>query len=65
MWSTQFNALNNQLHALQNAVAEATLEHEDLLAKVQSQDRIEWIELTLMRELGMVPEGQKKVFFSK
>ncbi len=63
VWKNQFNALNTQLHELQNALAKASLEYENLLAKVESQDNIQWIELTLMRELGMVPEGQKKVLF--
>jgi hypothetical protein len=65
VWSNQFNALNAQLHELQTALTEASLRHENLLAQVQSQEDIQWIELTLMRELGMVPEGQRKVFFSK
>lgn len=31
--------------------------------QIQSQADLEWIELTLMSELGLVPEGQRKVFF--
>jgi hypothetical protein len=65
VWSHQFNALNTQLLELQAARSKASLEHDRLLAQVESQNDIDWIELTLMRELGMVPEGQKKVFFTK
>ncbi len=64
-WSYQFNALNAQLKDLQAAKAKASLEHDVLLAKVESQNDLDWIELTLMRELGLVPEGQRKVFFTK
>ena len=64
-WSFQFNTLNAQLQELQTATAKASIEHEVLLAKVESQNDLDWIELTLMRELGLVPEGQKKVFFTK
>lgn len=35
-----------------------------LLRQIQSQKEPAWIELTLMRVLGMAPEDQKKVFFS-
>ncbi|MBA3603439.1 MAG: hypothetical protein H0W50_07315 [Parachlamydiaceae bacterium] len=65
VWSYQFNSLNAQLHELQSAKTKALLQHDMLLAQVESQNDIDWIELTLMRELGMVPEGQKKVFFTK
>lgn len=65
MWSYQFNTLNTQLQELQAAKTKASAEHDALLAQVESQNDIDWIELTLMRELGMVPEGQRKVFFTK
>lgn len=35
-----------------------------LLRQIRSQKDPAWIELTLMRVLGMVPDDQKKVFFS-
>lgn len=36
---------------------------EDLKLQVNSQSDPSWIELTLIKELGLVPEGQTKVFF--
>lgn len=38
-------------------------QQEDLALQVSSQNDPEWIQMTLMRELGLVPEGQMKVFF--
>lgn len=65
MWSNQFNIFNAQLQELQAAKAKALREHEMLLALVHSQEDNDWIELTLMKELGMVPEGHRKVLFTK
>ena len=38
-------------------------EQEDLKMRINSQSDPAWIELVLMRGLGLVPEGQKKVYF--
>ncbi len=35
----------------------------DLQDQISSQDDPAWVELTLIRCLGLVPEGQKKVIF--
>lgn len=40
-------------------------EREDLQARISSQEDPAWIELILMRDLGVVPEGFLKVHFSK
>lgn len=37
--------------------------YASLSGQIQSQSDPAWIELTLMKELGVVPEGQKKVYF--
>ena len=39
--------------------------HDDLVLQICSQSDPDWIELTLKRQLGVVPEGQKKVYFKK
>lgn len=42
----------------------ALLDHQDnLLRQINSQSDPAWIELTLIKILGLVPEGQKKVVF--
>jgi len=38
---------------------------EDLMLQIQSQSDPSWVELTLMRKLGLIPEGQSKVYFEK
>lgn len=43
----------------------AALEHDDLLLQICAQNDPEWVELVLMRRLGLVPEGQVKVYFEK
>ena len=40
-------------------------EKEDLVLKIHSQSDPAWIELMLMQELGVVPEGHLKVYFTK
>ena len=36
---------------------------EELKLQIASQNDPEWIEMTLKKELGLVPEGEKKVHF--
>jgi hypothetical protein len=38
---------------------------EDLLLELHSQNDPAWIEMTLMKQLGVVPEGHMKVYFKK
>jgi hypothetical protein len=38
-------------------------EREDLVLQIGSQNEVEWIEMVLKKRLGVVPEGQTKVFF--
>lgn len=41
----------------------ALTDKEELLLKLSSQSDPHWVEMTLMRGLGVVPEGQTKVLF--
>ena len=43
----------------------AFAEREDLRLKIASQTDPAWIEMILMRDLGVVPEGWLKVHFKK
>lgn len=43
--------------------ASAEQEREQLLLQLNSQKDPEWIRMTLMKRLGLVPEGQVKVYF--
>jgi hypothetical protein len=40
-------------------------EREDLLLQLESQNDPAWIEMVLMKGIGVVPDGQIKVFFEK
>ncbi len=48
---------------LSRTLLEAQLSRENLKQQITSQEDPEWIALVLMRELGLVPEGQRKVYF--
>lgn len=43
----------------------AYAEKEELLLKIASQSDPAWIEMVLMRDLGVVPEGWLKVHFKR
>lgn len=40
-------------------------EQKELCLQIQSQNDPAWIELILKKNLGMVPEGQVKVYFER
>lgn len=42
---------------------DATVLQEKLMLEINSQSDPAWVELVLMKGLGLVPEGQTKVFF--
>jgi hypothetical protein len=56
-------ALSLKLEELEEKRQMLLKEHEELVLAVGSQSDPEWIQLTLMKGLGLVPEGQKKVYF--
>lgn len=58
-----YNELTRQLAQLQKAKEKAVTEQQDLLSQISSQNDPDWIELTLIRVLGLVPEGQQKIYF--
>ena len=58
-----YQQLTDQWTSLQKEKEQALLHQQSLQLQINSQSDVAWIELTLMRELGLVPEGQQKVFF--
>lgn len=56
-------ALDRHLKTLDNEKATLLQEREDLLLQINSQSDPAWIQLILMKGLGLVPEGQLKVYF--
>ena len=62
---TDYNRLHDHWVALAHEKDEALARHEDLCLQIHSQSDPAWVELILMKKLGLVPEGQTKVFFMK
>ena len=58
-----YQQLNEQQRSLQEEKQLALEEQHRLQRQINSQQDLAWIELTLMKELGVVPEGQKKIYF--
>ena len=56
--------LTIQLKQLKSEKEKALDLQKSLLMQINSQSDPAWIELTLRKVLGVVPEGQTKVFFT-
>ena len=54
-----------RLEEMEKEKAHAIQEKEDLQLRIASQSDPSWIEMILMRDLGVVPEGFLKVHFTK
>ena len=52
-----------RLYELQQQKTHALQHQQQLLLQIHSQSDPKWIEMLLKRELGMVQEGQVKVYF--
>lgn len=55
--------LQKKLLELKEEKARALQIEADLQLQIDSQNDHDWVELVLMRKLGLVPEGQKKFLF--
>lgn len=53
----------SQLSSLEQEKQEALAQQEELRAEIESQKDPAFIEMVLKRNLGLVPEGQVKVYF--
>jgi hypothetical protein len=58
-----YQEMAGRLQSLEKEKALAVVEQEDLLLQIQSQSDPAWVEMVLKRNLGLVPEGQTKVYF--
>lgn len=58
-----YKQLKEQSLALQQQKQEALKQQQNLQLQINSQSDLAWIELTLMKGLGLVPEGEQKVYF--
>ena len=57
--------LQNRLSSLEEEKMLVMNEQEELSLKMNSQSDPDWVEMILMRELGLVPKGKLKVHFAK
>ena len=55
--------LETYLYSLKSEKQRVLEEKEELMLNIDSQKDPAWIELTLMKGLGLVPEGTIKVYF--
>ncbi len=55
--------LESRFQALEQEKSVVVEQQNELMLQVQSQSDPAWIEMTLMKGLGLVPEGQRKVYF--
>lgn len=60
----ELSALRSQLSQLQQEMTQLRGKNEDLTLQINSQSDPEYVELILRKGLGLVPEGQTKVYFS-
>jgi hypothetical protein len=54
-----------RLSETEKEIRGALAERDELISRLQSQDDPAWIEIVLMRDLGVVPDGWIKVHFTK
>ena len=57
--------LNLRQKELLQEKQQAEEKHQELLMQVESEQDPAWVEMMLMKGLGVVPEGQRKVLFNK
>jgi hypothetical protein len=62
-WNALYQQLTEQSLSLQKEKQEALHHQENLRRQINSQSDLAWVELTLMKGSGLVPEGQQKVYF--
>lgn len=61
----EIRSLKYRVQELKKEKEIAENQKEELLLRIQSQNDPAWIEMVLMKELGVVPEGYIKVHFQK
>ena len=59
-----FSKLHHQYTGLLQEKKQLEIQRESLLRQINSQSDPDWVELTLMKGLGLVAEGQTKVLFT-
>jgi hypothetical protein len=60
----EIRGLERRYARLEQKKIELLADREELCAQIQSQSDPAWVEMILMRELGVVPEGWLKIHFN-
>ena len=60
-----YQQLTEQSAQLQQEKQRALQQQQDLQLQINSQSDLAWIELTLIKGLGLIPEGYQKIYFTK
>ena len=60
-----FSDLSQRLHEMERDKLALSQDREELALQLQSETDPAWVEMLLMKELGVVPEGWTKVHFTK
>ncbi len=63
--NAEFSRLHEHYKELLQEKQRSLAMQKELLLKINSESDPAWVELALMKELGLVPEGQTKVLFVK
>jgi len=63
--TTIFSDLTMRMQEMEKEKLAVFQEQEDLALQLQSETDPAWVEMLLMKELGVVPEGWTKVHFTK
>lgn len=61
----EIQALQTRFSLLQNQIRDSSQIKEELYQQICSQSDPAWIELVLMKQLGVVPDGYLKIHFKK
>lgn len=61
----EYTKLQEQYLELEKQTSDALAIKKKLLLEINSQSDPSWVELMLMKRLGLIPEGQVKVFFDQ
>ncbi len=59
-----YQELSLRKNSLELEKQKILLEQEDLFLRLENKADPKWVEMVLMHQLGMVPEGQVKVYFA-
>jgi hypothetical protein len=63
--TTIFSDMSQRMREMEREKLALSQDQEDLALQLQSETDPAWVEMLLMKELGVVPEGWTKVHFTK